>query len=263
LNVADNRVLLILVPAYNEEAAIGDVVRSVQSAVPRVPVLVVDDHSADGTVSAASAAGARVLHLPHHLGLGGCVQAGYKLAYELGYQYVIRVDGDGQHDARDIPRIFDTLVSSGCQMVIGSRYVNGSNRMRTTAMRSLGIGFFRLVLRPILGRTVHDPTSGFVGVNREALQVFSKSFPLEYPEIEALVVLQRKKFRFQEVPCRMRPRTTGKSSITRLKSIYYIVHVLLGVFVNVLKYEPRGVRPEDAEEHAPAGMRARHIPRRT
>jgi len=86
---------------------------------------------------------------------------------------------------------------------------------------------------------VHDPTSGFVGVNRKALDVFRRSFPLEYPEIEALVVLQRKKFRFEEVPCRMRPRITGRSSITAVRSLYYIAHVLLGVFVNVLKYDRR------------------------
>jgi len=96
---------------------------------------------------------------------------------------------------------------------------------------------FRLILRPILGKWVVDPTSGFVGVNREALAVFSRSFPLEYPEIEALVVLQRKAFRFEEVPCHVRPRQTGRSSITPMKSIYYIIHVLLGVFVNILKYE--------------------------
>jgi hypothetical protein len=95
------------------------------------------------------------------------------------------------------------------------------------------------VLRPILGKPVHDPTSGFVGVNRAALQVFSKSFPLEYPEIEALVVLQRRAFRFVEIPCRMRPRMAGKSTITAPKSLYYIFHVLMGVFVNVLKYEGR------------------------
>jgi hypothetical protein len=88
---------------------------------------------------------------------------------------------------------------------------------------------------------VSDPTSGFVGVNREALAVFSKSFPLEYPEIEALVVLQRKAFRFREVPTRMRPRRAGKSSLTAAKYVRYMVHVLLGVFVNVLRYEgPRG-----------------------
>ena len=235
--------LLVIVPALNEEGAIGGVVRDIHQHVPGVPVLVIDDCSSDSTVARAREAGADVLPVPHHLGVGGCVQAGYKLAWELGYQYVIRVDGDGQHDARDIPRIFETLRSTGCEMVIGSRFAE-DNGSRTGAVRSLGIRFFRLVLRPVLGKPVHDPTSGFVGVNRLALDVFRQSFPLEYPEIEALVVLQRRRFRFEEVSCHMHPRTTGQSSITALKSLYYVVHVLLGVFVNVLKFDRRFHRAE-------------------
>ena len=230
--------LLVIAPAYNEGASIADVVRSVRQHVPGVPVIVIDDCSSDDTRQAACGAGAEVLPLPHHLGLGGCVQAGYKLAYELGFEYVIRVDGDGQHDARDIPRIFARLKESGYEMVIGSRFVE-ENGSRSGLVRSLGIRFFRATLRPILGKTVHDPTSGFVGVNRRALELFSRSFPLEWPEIEALVVLQRKKFRFEEVPCKMRPRMAGRSSITAFKSLFYIFHVLMGVFVNVLKYERR------------------------
>jgi glycosyltransferase involved in cell wall biosynthesis len=230
--------LLILIPAYNEQGAIGGVVSEVHAVMPGVQVLVVDDCSTDDTVPAARAAGARVLTLPHHLGLGGAVQAGYKLAYELGFDYVIRVDGDGQHDPRDIPKILDALERESCEMVIGSRFVDGSGE-HSGALRAVGIVFFRAVLRPILGRPVRDPTSGFVGVNRRALSVFSASFPLEYPEIEALVVLQRKRFRFVEVPCRMRPRRTGRTTITPVKSLYYMVHVLLGVFVNVLKFEGR------------------------
>ena len=121
-------------------------------------------------------------------------------------------------------------------MVIGSRYLH-QQQQYTSTFRAFGIVVFRTVLRPILGRRVYDPTSGFVGVNREALALFSRSFPLEYPEIEALVVLQRREFRFEEVACTVRPRQAGTSSITAVKSIYYIVHVLLGVFVNILKYE--------------------------
>ncbi len=233
--------LLVIVPAFNEEGAISQVVREVQRFVPGVPVLVIDDCSVDSTAGLARSAGAAVLPLPHHLGLGGCVQAGYKLAYELGFDYVIRVDGDGQHDPRDILKIYEVLRKTGCHMVIGSRFANGDGQP-TSVSRGMGIRFFRMVLRPIVGKTVHDPTSGFVGVNRAALDVFSRSFPLEYPEIEALVVLQRRHFRFEEVPCRMRPRKTGRSSITAIKSFYYFVHVLLGVFVNVLKYEGRRKR---------------------
>jgi glycosyltransferase involved in cell wall biosynthesis len=228
--------LLILIPCFNEEGAVAGVIADVKRVLPGVPVLVVDDASADATAVVAKRAGAHVLPLPHHLGLGGCVQAGYKLAFELGFGYVIRVDGDGQHSADDIPRVFQTLRTSGCQMVIGSRYLNGGAQY-TSRFREFGISAFRLILRPILGKPVYDPTSGFVGVNYQALSVFSKSFPLEYPEIEALVVLQRKAFRFEEVPCRVRPRQAGQSSITAVKSIYYIIHVLLGVFVNILKYE--------------------------
>ncbi|MGD1092521.1 MAG: glycosyltransferase family 2 protein [Bryobacteraceae bacterium] len=230
--------LLILIPAFNEEGAVGSVVEEVREVMPGVPVLVVDDCSEDATCTVARQAGARVLPLPHHLGLGGCVQAGYRLAFELGYDYVIRVDGDGQHDPRDIPRILEALEREGCEMVIGSRFMNG-NGGHSGFLRAMAIVFFRAVLRPILGRPVHDPTSGYVGVNRTALALFSRSFPLEYPEIEALVVLQRKKFRFVEVPCHMRPRRAGRTSITALRSLYYPVHVLLGVFVNVLKFEGR------------------------
>lgn len=232
---------IVIVPALNEEGAIAGVVTGVRNAIPGVPVVVIDDFSRDGTAAVAEAAGAQVIRLPIHLGLGGCVQTGYKLAYELGFDYAIRVDGDGQHEAQDIPKVLEALVSTGAEVVIGSRFVDGGGS-HSSVPRSLGILFFRFLLRPILGKTIHDPTSGFIGVNRRALQVFSGSFPLEYPEIEALVVLQRRRFRFEEIPCRMHPRRSGKSSITPARSFRYMLHVLLGVFVNVLKYDG-GRRP--------------------
>lgn len=236
--MADAKHVLVLIPAFNEEGAVAGVIQEVQASVPGAPILVVDDCSVDATRSKAQIAGARVLGLPHHLGLGGCVQAGYKLAYELGYEYVIRVDGDGQHNPSDIPTVLKALEQGDCEMVIGSRFVNGAGD-HTSLVRAAGIMFFRAVLRPILGRPVRDPTSGFVGVNRTALELFAATFPLEYPEIEALVVLQRKRFRFVEVPCQFRPRRSGRSTITAVKSLYYIIHVLLGVFVNMLKFEGR------------------------
>lgn len=227
---------MVIVPALNEAGAIGGVVRSVRDVLPDVPILVIDDYSEDATASIAENAGANVLRLPVHLGVGGCVQTGYKLAYELGYDYVIRVDGDGQHEAADIPKVFNALLETGAEVVIGSRFIEPGGE-HTSFARLLGIGFFRILLRVILGSPIHDPTSGFVGVNRRALQVFSRTFPLAYPEIEVLVILQRKRFRFHEVSCRMKPRTTGKSSITPFKSLKYMLHVLLGVFVNVLRFD--------------------------
>ena len=228
--------VLVLIPAFNEEKNIARVVKEVRESLPGWPLVVADDGSEDGTAPVARGAGAQVISLPVHLGLGGCVQAGYKLAFELGYEYVIRIDGDGQHDPADIPVVLEALKKTQCEMVIGSRFIERSGT-RPTVARGLGIRFFRLMLRPILGRSVTDPTSGFVGVNRKALALFSKSFPLEYPEIEALVVLQRRSFRFEEVPCRMRPRMSGRSTIRSWKVLKYMVHVLLGVFVNVLRFD--------------------------
>jgi glycosyltransferase involved in cell wall biosynthesis len=228
--------LLVIVPALNEQAAVGNVVRSIKRVLPDTPVLVIDDHSQDATAAVAREAGANVLRLPVHLGLGGCVQTGYKLGFELGYDYVIRVDGDGQHETADIPKILNALIATDAEVVIGSRFIEKSSA-HTSFARWVGIAFFRQLLKPILGQTIHDPTSGFVGVNRRALHVFSEIFPLEYPEIEVLVVLQRKRFRFHEVPCRMYPRRTGKSTITLLTSFRYMLHVLLGVFVNVLRFD--------------------------
>lgn len=237
---------MIIVPAWNEEGAVGQVVRSARELLPDIPVLVIDDCSDDGTASVAELAGAQVLRLPVHLGLGGCVQTGYKLAFELGFQYVIRVDGDGQHEVADIPKILDALIATGAEVVIGSRFIAGAGA-HTSVARSMGINFFRILLKPILGRTIHDPTSGFTGVNRRALQVFSRSFPLSYPEIEVLVVLQRRRFRFEEVSCRMYPRRSGRSSITMIKSLRYMLHVLLGVFVNVLRFDGTPLNTDKAD----------------
>jgi len=167
--------LLILIPAFNEAGAISDVIREVRQLMLKTPVLVVDDASKDATYDRAKAAGADVLRLPHHLGLGGCVQAGYKLAFELGYEYVIRVDGDGQHDPKYIPDLLKVLRETGCHMVIGSRFYQ-NNGDHTSFARAIGISIFRLVLRPILGRPVLDPTSGFCGRESRSIADLHRKF---------------------------------------------------------------------------------------
>ena len=202
------------------------------------PVLVIDDCSTDGTRAAARAAGAELLCLPHHLGLGGAVQAGYKLAFELG----LGTSSAWMATASMMLPISRTsLKRSGPPAAKWSsdRASSEAPAGRRASRGRWASDSFAQCFAPVLGKHVHNPTSGFVGVNRRALEVFSRSFPLEYPEIEALVVLQRRRFRFQEVPCKMYARVAGRSSITKLKSLYYIAHVLLGVFMNVLKYERR------------------------
>lgn len=235
--LGESRELFVLIPAFNEEASIAETVRGVAAVVPGVPIFVVDDGSVDGTAQRARDAGAQVIELPHHLGLGGALQAGYRFAFEHGFERVVRVDGDGQHAAEDIPKLLARL-DEGYDMVTGSRFLE-PNGYQPEPLRRFGGKIFSWVLRPILGQRITDPTSGFIAVNRRALEVFSRSFPLEYPEIEALVVLKRRALKFCEAPARMLPRRAGRSTIGSWKAVYYMVRVLLGVFVNVIKYERR------------------------
>ncbi len=235
---SDTTSLLVIVPAYNEEGAVSGVIRSVREVLPGVRIIVIDDGSWDDTARVAEHGGADVFRLPHHLGLGGAVQTGYRFAYEHGYQRVVRVDGDGQHNPADIEKLLEAMDQGDYDMVSGSRFLE-PNGYPARTMRRFGSLIFSWILRPILGQRITDPTSGFVAVNRKALEAFSGSFPLEYPEIEALVVLKRKALRFSEVPTKMLPRRSGQSTINSWTAVYYMVRVLLGVFVNVIKYESR------------------------
>ena len=216
----DTSSLLVIVPAYNEEGAISGVIRSVREVLPGVRIIVIDDGSWDNTARVAERGGADVFRLPHHLGLGGAVQTGYRFAFEHDYQRVVRVDGDGQHNPADIRKLLEAMDQGDYDMVTGSRFLV-PNGYPTRTMRRFGSLLFSWILRPILGKRMTDPTSGFVAVNRKALEVFSLSFPLEYPEIEALVVLKRKELRFSEVPTNMLPRRSGQSTINGWTAVYY------------------------------------------
>ena len=230
--------LMVLIPAYNEQASVGLVVEAVRRVVPDAPIVVVDDGSADDTAAVAVEAGAELLQLPHHLGLGGAVQMGYRFAFDQGYDRVVRLDGDGQHDAKDIPALLHALDEGGYDVVTGSRFLE-KNHYPVQPLRRFGGLLFTWLLYPILNQRITDPTSGFVAMNRRAFEVCSHSFPLEYPEIETLVVLKRNALRFKEIPAHMQERAAGHSSIGSRAAVYYMVRVLLGVLVNVIKYERR------------------------
>ncbi len=233
-----DRSLLVIVPAYNEQDALGGTLRSIREMYPHTPVAVIDDGSTDGTAQEALDCGAELLRLPHHLGLGGAVQTGYRFAFQNGFERVVRVDADGQHLPVEIPKLLERMSAGDYDMVTGSRFLE-KNGYPVQRLRWIGGLIFAWILTPVLGRRLSDPTSGFIVVNRRMLEVFSSSFPLEYPEIEVLVVLKRKALRFCEVAVKMLPRQAGRSTIGSWTSIGYMIRVLFGVFVNVIKYERR------------------------
>lgn len=232
---------LAIIPAYNEQGAIGATIADVREHAPDFDVLVVDDGSTDDTSRIARAAGARVLTLPFNLGIGGAVQAGYKFALERDYDIAVQVDGDGQHDARNIHELLRHLQAHpDLGLVTGSRFLTGEEKLgyQSSAPRRMGIRTFAWVLSRIVGRRVTDPTSGFRMVRRRGIELFARDYPHDYPEVEAVLLLHFHKLEGAEIPVKMRPRTTGVSSINASRSIYYMVKVLLAIVVGLLRARP-------------------------
>jgi hypothetical protein len=162
------------------------------------------------------------------------MQAGYLYAQEEGYDVAVQFDGDGQHLAKEIEKLLRPVLEGRADLVVGSRFLN-QGKYNATAFRKIGIWIFSSVLSRILGMPVTDSTSGFRAANRRVIEFFSRTYPDDYPEVEALVLLHKAKLRVAEVPVSMRERTGGKSSITPIRSAYYMIKVLLAIFIDLLK----------------------------
>ena len=239
------RSCLAVVPAYNESGTVGRVVRALRENAPAFDVLVIDDGSTDSTCREAAAAGARVLRLPFNLGIGGAVQAGFKFALENGYDYMIQVDGDGQHDPCEIEKLIAAMEAEpDLDVVCGSRFLEDLQYVGPISRRA-GIHVFAFILSRIVDMRVTDPTSGFRLYNRRAISLFARDYPHDYPEVEAVLVLHHHRLRMREVAVRMFQRGGGKSSIRSGKSAYYMIKVTLALFVGLLRRRPV-VEPGDA-----------------
>ncbi len=235
---------LVVVPAFNEGATVGRVVRSIYERAPMWDVLVVDDGSTDDTAAVARAAGARVVCLPFNLGIGGAVQTGFRHALDHGYELMVQVDGDGQHDPGEIPRLLEARAADpSIDMVCGSRFISEDYRYPAPISRRTGIHVFAFILSRIVGQRVSDPTSGFRLYNRRAIELFARDYPHDYPEVEAVLMLHHHRLRMREVPVRMFERGGGVSSIRSGKSVYYMVKVLLALAVGLARRRPVPIDP--------------------
>jgi glycosyltransferase involved in cell wall biosynthesis len=230
--MSDRRIAIV--PAFNEERNIARVIGELGTFDPELDVVVVSDGSVDGTAAAAAAAGAHVVSLPFNLGIGGAVQTGFQYARENGYDLVVRCDGDGQHIPSELPKVIAPVLAGEADIAVGSRF-GDADGYRSSASRRIGIRLLALVVSAIARQRVTDTTSGFQALNRRALELFAADYPHDYPEVEGMVMTIKHRLRLVEVPVLMREREHGTSSITALRSVYYMAKVLTALFVGLFR----------------------------
>jgi glycosyltransferase involved in cell wall biosynthesis len=227
--------IVAIVPAYNEAGAIGDVVDSIKATSSAFDVVVIDDGSLDDTAAIARRHGAAVVTLPYNIGIGGAVQTGFKYALERGYQTAVRLDGDGQHDPAELKKLLGPIGRDEADIVTGSRFVQGAGEYRPPLARRIGIIWFARIVSLLTRQRVTDTTSGFQALNRRGIALFAGDYPNDYPEVEATVLVFKHRLRLVEVAVTMRERETGRSSITFIRSIYYVLKVTLALFMAMVR----------------------------
>lgn len=240
--------IVVVVPAYNEELNLPKVLAelaALATARPqwRITPVIVNDGSTDGTrewlETLAPQAGVVSLHLPVNVGIGRTVQAGLRYAIQnLQPAVVLQLDGDGQHPASEIPTIVEPILEGRADVVVGSRYVKGAGGRVSSPLRRLGTAFFSLLLRLTVGVRIADTTSGFRAFGADASEFLSRYYPDDYPEVEAYVPLARREFRIVEVPVTMRERKQGRSSITPVRSLYYMLKVAFATVIDRVRPLP-------------------------
>ena len=226
--------ILVIIPAYNEEKSIYNVVSSVKLNIPFADVLVVNDGSCDNTYGEAIRAGAKIINLTNNLGIGGAVQSGYIYAYIEGYDIAIQVDGDGQHNPRDLKNLINEIEDGNTDIVIGSRFVERTE-YKPSFFRKVGIKYFSMLVSILCGRNYYDTTSGYRVVKRKGIELFSNYYPKDYPEVETIVYACKNGLNIKEIKVEMNDRKAGKSSITPIMAIYYMIKVTVST-INVALY---------------------------
>ncbi|MGE5303974.1 MAG: glycosyltransferase family 2 protein [Alphaproteobacteria bacterium] len=228
---------LVVLPAFNEAATLGRVLDRIRAVTPDLPVVVVDDGSADATGEIARKSGGHVLRLPFNMGVGVALQTAYKYALREGYDCVVQLDSDGQHEPADIPALLDVIERGEADLAVGSRFL-GAGEYDPETIRRLGMRLFQLLAVALTGVRFSDVTSGFRALSADVLHFFTaERYPVDYPDADVLMMLTRAGFRIKEVPVRMYPRTEGCSQHAGLRPIYYVFKMLLSVILTVLRHE--------------------------
>lgn len=232
--------IIIIIPAYNEEKNINNVIHSLKKENSQFECLVINDGSKDDTQIAAESSGlATVIQLPANLGIGGAVQTGFKYALYQQYDYAVQFDGDGQHLASEIDKLLAPLRNKECDICIGSRFVEKTQGFQSTFMRRIGIKVFELLNNFLINQKITDSTSGFRAYNKETIAFLAANYPTDYPEPETIILLGKNHFCIKEISVEMIERQGGESSISGLKSAYYMIKVILAMLMTAQRKQIR------------------------
>lgn len=242
--------VLVIVPAHNEEASLRLTLSHIRQELPKARIVVVNDCSTDRTADVARAEGAEVINLSCNLGYGGAVQAGFKYAINEGYDFVLQMDADGQHDPRSAAALLCSIVLNEADVSVGSRFL-GQADYKIPILRRLGMTAFSFVVKLASGRSITDPTSGFQAMNATAVRFFERdNYPCDFPDADTIILLLRTGFRVHEVPVSMVGRKGGTSMHSNSKALYYVLKMMLSIFVIFLRR--RDLVRRDSSKHEAA-----------
>ena len=226
--------VLIIIPAYNEEKSILNVVSNIKKVKTNnylIDYIIINDGSSDNTKKVCLDNKLNFIDLPSNLGIGGAGQTGYKYAYYKNYDIAIQIDGDNQHNPSYITNLCDEI-NNGYDLVIGSRFVETLSEFKSSFLRRVGINFLSNLIKICTGVKIYDVTSGFRACNKDIIEYFANNYPIDYPEPDSLVQVLKLSKRVKEIPVEMNERKTGKSSIRGLKSIYYMIKVSFAIIIS-------------------------------
>jgi glycosyltransferase involved in cell wall biosynthesis len=220
---------VVIIPAYNEEGSLPQLLEDVVVALPGAAVVVVDDGSADATGEVARSRGATVLQHPFNMGYGAALQTGFRWALERGADYAVQLDADGQHLPAEMPPLLDAVRCGECDLALGSRFLAETD-YQMGGIKRLGRDVFRAIAR-LWGLDLTDPTSGFQALNREVLEIFvSPWYPADYPDVDVLLLVHRRGLRLREFAVQMAPGWRESTMHSGLRPLYYCYRMLLSLW---------------------------------
>lgn len=218
---------LIIIPAYNEAENIEKVVDNIINNYPEYDYVIINDGSTDATRKVCKERKYNLLDLPVNVGLAGAIKSGIRYANYYQYEYVVQIDGDGQHDPYYISDMMEEMKNSNADIVIGSRYVS---EKKSISSRMIGSQIISAAIFLTTGKVIRDVTSGMRLFNKSMIKKFG--YQINYgPEPDTLAFLLNCKIKIKEVPVKMLDRIAGSSYLTMGKSISYMLHMLYGILI--------------------------------